>query len=77
MTKKSKMDRNALDRQKEHFPTEETKHRFGGPGKSAREGHLDPDDQGNKPGQNQAGPGHEHHAGDNRLKRDVTRSQGR
>ena len=32
------------------------KHAAGGPGKSARKGHIEPEKSGNKPGQRQAGP---------------------
>ncbi|WP_142849827.1 hypothetical protein [Telmatospirillum sp. J64-1] len=35
--------------------TERAKHEHGGPGKSARKGHLDPDDKGNVASQQQTG----------------------
>ena len=35
--------------------TDEKKHQAGGPGKAAKEGHIDPSKR-NKPGQNQRGP---------------------
>jgi hypothetical protein len=36
--------------------SEHDKHAAGGPGKSARKGHLEPGKSGNKPGQRQEGP---------------------
>jgi hypothetical protein len=36
-------------------PREDRKHAAGGPGKSAKEGHIDPQKR-NAPGQNQRGP---------------------
>lgn len=55
-TRKSEVDHRNREK---HVDTENLKHRFGGPGKSPREGHLDPQDSGNKPGQEQAGQGRE------------------
>jgi hypothetical protein len=37
------------------------KHRAGGPGKAAKEGHIDPGHSGNKPGQNQAAEPRDQH----------------
>lgn len=47
--------KDVIHREKAHEPTDRKRHRAGGPGKSARKGHVDPDHSGNKPGQRQSG----------------------
>ncbi|EKV27313.1 hypothetical protein C882_1815 [Caenispirillum salinarum AK4] len=55
-----KSQKQEVRRETKHENTDIQKHQAGGPGKSARKGHVDPVHSGNKDEQNQSGPGAPH-----------------
>lgn len=55
-----KSQKKEVERDHKHADTEGQKHQAGGPGKSARKGHIDSTDTGNAPSQQQSGPGAPH-----------------